>query len=229
MERVDGSSREVNYEETLSVRVRTRVAAVIDIINHGRVVGTLHGPEGTLDIAARDLGLGPTRLQATTRLAGKPVYSAPLELQVTEPTPRPTLTDIANEQLEPGIMVSFGQAARHVIQETRTATWLASLDAKPGTELTLEGYLSVDGSELHQLQFRGNAVSEVWIDDESVWRADDAARGAVAWVSLPLRLEPGWHCLRAAGTITETPRLAMRLGYRGCQSLDGQRFFHTKR
>ncbi len=226
---VGNANGRVVYGEEVVVRAKMAVAAKIGIRNHGQLLGTIDGPEGTLRIRSQELGMGPIRLQAATAVEGKAVYSAPVLLQVDPPAAMPPVSVTDASQFKPGIALSVGDGKPSIIDAMKDAKWLAAAKPKAGETLQMDAFFSVPRDDLYQFQFRGNAVGEIAIDGKSFWRAEDRSAGAANWIMLPVQLAKGWHQFRLKGMVSKTPRLEIRFGNQGCKTLDGKRFKHLPR
>ncbi|MGM0490030.1 MAG: TPR end-of-group domain-containing protein [Planctomycetota bacterium] len=87
LELVSPAAEPINWDDPVVVRATMSLKATITVACHGHHLGAIEGPRGTLCVPPRQLGTGPVSLQATTRVAGKPVFSPPLELHVEASSP----------------------------------------------------------------------------------------------------------------------------------------------
>lgn len=179
-----------------------------------------------MQIDSRQLGIGPVRLQAKTRVAGKPTFSAPLDLHVTPPEPIPARDDVDDSELETGIMITCDGTGGCVVRSTCEPAWLPKREWKTGQRLTIKTLFSAPEADLYQFQFRGNLVSRILVDGHVPWQLDNDCSGGIAWTMVPVNLAKGWHRFELEGVIPQSPRLEIRFGNRGCTSLDGERFKH---
>ncbi len=227
-ELVDNASGQITYGDEVVVRAKMALTAKIEVANHGYLLGTIDGPEGTLRIRSQDLGIGPVCLQATTRIEDKAVYSAPVLLQVNPPVALHSVAGVNASKLKPGIAMVVGGGSPVMIDATKSSKWLVEKKPKAGESLQLSAFFSVASDDLCQFQFRGNAVGEILVDGQSLWRAENASSGAPNWTMVPVHLAKGWHQFQLKGTVAKTPRLEIRFGSKGCKSLDGKRFKHKE-
>ncbi len=215
---VGNKSSQVTYGAKLQVNVSAPLQAPLAVAGNGRMLGTVEGPEGDLEIDTTRLGIGPVWLQAGTLIEGKPVFSSPVLLQI-EPPATMRAQRVAAADLKPGLAVSIGGDAVQVVEDTKKGDWLASLKPTAGQGLKLHGYVVAGGEPLHQFQLRGNAASQLRVDGKILWQADDPKIGADRWVMVPVQLAPGYHAFEIRGTVSAGPSLAVRFGWQGCQSL----------
>ncbi|MFW6170092.1 MAG: TPR end-of-group domain-containing protein [Planctomycetota bacterium] len=87
LELVDHEADQIIRGDPVIVRATMSLNATIKIACHGHHLGTIEGPRGTLSLDPKQLGTGPVSLQATTQVAGKPIFSPPLELGVESSSP----------------------------------------------------------------------------------------------------------------------------------------------
>jgi hypothetical protein len=209
----------VTYGDEFAVNVSAPLQAQLSVAGNGSLLGSVDGPEGELKIDTRQLGMGPVRLQAGTLIEGKPVFSEPVVIRVEPRDPEPAPRDVPAGQLKPGIALSIGTGPIQVVAETKPANWLADLKPAAGQTLKLEGYVQAAVADLHQFQFRGNAIHELRLNGRVLWQADSAQSGAVKWTMVPVNLEAGYHRLEIRGEVSASPTLEVRFGCQGCFSL----------
>lgn len=71
--------------DTISLTLAADGATSIRLCQHEKVITTIEGGNGVHNVAARDLGRGPTTLRAIAMIDGKEVSSKPLELNINGP------------------------------------------------------------------------------------------------------------------------------------------------
>ncbi|GMQ80404.1 MAG: hypothetical protein BMS9Abin04_389 [Planctomycetia bacterium] len=71
----------VSWDQTLTVQARSSGATAITVLQNGRALATLPGPQGSARIAARQLGRGPVVLYALSE-GPRPARSPPVALRV---------------------------------------------------------------------------------------------------------------------------------------------------
>jgi hypothetical protein len=147
-------------------------------------------------------------------------------LQVNPPALLPDLSSVDSSQLQPGLGLTVEGSETQVIDSTKKASWLADQKPAAGKAMTLEGYYTVTAEDLYQFQLRGNAAGELLVDGQSLWRAEDPQAGTDKWVMIPVQLAKGRHHFSLTGTVATTPRLDIRFGNRGCQTVGNDRFKH---
>ena len=223
---LDGTATaEVTYGSEFVLQAAAAGAAEIVVSHQARELGKIEGPGGTLTIDSRRLGLGPVQLQASAQLDRKTVLSAPLHVNIVAPPPLPPVKGVNTEQLAPGLAMTLDGSDAGVIEETKDAKWLAAKAKQAGQKLALDGYFTASSEDLYQFQFKGNAVSEILVDGQSLWKASESPR----WTMIPVHLAKGLHRFQLTGTISETPTLEVRFGNAGCRLLDGKRFQHVNK
>jgi hypothetical protein len=114
------------------------------------------------------------------------------------------------------------------VSETKESNWLAKLNPGADQPLLVDAYFDSPVDDLYQLQFSGNSLDSIRVDGQQIWQRAPAQDGALGWTMIPLQLKKGLHRLVLKGTTARTPTLQVRFGNRGCTSLDGSRFRHTK-
>jgi hypothetical protein len=225
--REPGAGTEVTYGEPLVVRTQAPSAASIAVVHNGRVVGTFAGADGTVSLDTRTLGLGPIALQASTRLATRTSFSAPLEITVVPPPALKAVTGETNKKLVDGLELSVdGGKPASVTDTKKDAQWLATLAPEPDKPIKLNAYFSVPADDMYQFQFEGNSVSTISVDGNPIWSQAAGAEGPVNWTMVPVHLEKGLHRFTLDGKTVRTPSLQIRFGGPGCTSLNGARFRH---
>ncbi len=224
----DGKNAEqVNYGDEITVRASAAGAAEMVVTSHSVELGKIAGPSGTLTIDTRRLGMGPVRLQATAQVEGTAVSSAPLACTVVAPKPIAAIRSFEAKGLKPGLRLTLDGKDAGTVEGMKNGKWLADKAKEAtGQKLKLDGYFTASSAELYQFQFKGNAVSEIMLDDKPVWKAADSSHGAAQWTMVPVSLAKGWHHLELTGTIAKSPALEIRFGHAGCQLVDGERFQH---
>jgi tetratricopeptide (TPR) repeat protein len=226
--RENTAAREVPFGEPLVVRAKAPNAKSITILHNGRILGTIGGADGTLNVDTRTLGLGPVALQASTRLAAQTSFSAPLEITVLPPAALKPVTGVNAKKLVDGIQLTVGKDAPTIVTETKDADWLAKLNVGADQPLKMEAFFTVSADELYQFQFEGNSVSTISVDGEKIWPLTTSPDGPVGWTMVPVHLRQGTHRFTLTGTTARTPALRIRFGGPGCTSLDGKRFRHLE-
>ncbi|MHB8969978.1 MAG: TPR end-of-group domain-containing protein [Pirellulaceae bacterium] len=226
--REKSDSSEVVYGEPLVVRANVPTAKSIAIVHNGRTLGTINGAEGTLSVDSRTLGPGPVALQASARLGIQVSFSAPLHVTVLPPAALSPVGGVTANELLDGFKLTVGKSEPAIVSETKDANWLAKLNLGADQPLLVEAYFDAPADELYQLQFAGNSLDSVHVDGQSIWQQEPTQGGAVGWTMFPVQLQKGLHLFVFQGTTARTPTLEIRFGNRGCTSLDGKRFRHTK-
>jgi hypothetical protein len=222
----DNAEGQVAYGESVKLQAKIPWKAAIQVAANGNLIGSIAGPEGTLEVDTRRLGMGPIRLQAAVLIEGKAVTSPPVLLQVTPPAMLPALANVDSSQLQPGLSLSVGGSKKVVVDSTNKTSWLADKKPAAGKSMELAGHFSVTADDLYQFQLRGNAAGELLVDGRSFWQAEDPKAGTGKWVMIPVHLAKGRHRFSLTGTVAKTPRLDIRFGNRGCQTVNKDRFKH---
>jgi hypothetical protein len=211
----------------LVLRATAPTARAINIVHNARTLGTVAGTEGTVTIDTRALGLGPVRLQATARLHGKTVASAPLAVTVLPPPALPPLANVDTGRFVEGLQVFLDDDPPVIVTDTKDAKWLANIHAGTPRRLKIAGYFETPEDDMYQFQFTGNSVTALRVDDQVLWQHASAEGGPVDWTLVPVHLQRGVHQVEFTGVTTRAPSWRVRYGGRGTKSLDGKRFKHV--
>jgi hypothetical protein len=230
--------REASLDQEIEARVDAPGALHIEIVHCGKTVAVIEGERGSATIPARLLGMGPSLLQAHATFAENStpdrapteararlgplnvVHSEPIEVRITAGKPlRPTGRGALNRELQPGLLITTESGERAVATETREPNWL-TIEGVPHDEtITLEGWLRVEEDGLHQLQLRTPRRMSLEVNGSPAGGLEETAD----WQFVPLYLARGLHSIKLILDGPGPPELAIRLGLRGCQALDGRR------
>ncbi len=234
---VAAEPKSVALNESITLRVKMPQAKRIVLLNNGREVASVAGPEGTLRVAAAILGLGRVRLQpvailrdahvvASLRDAQPPsrrdgaTWGRPFEVTVTPPKPLPAIKD-RPQQLAAGLALSIGGQSV-VVEKTRGGDWLAKT-VKPGQDFVLEGYFDVPAEDMYQFQVRSSIPMELAVDGP-VLQPSGAGRSPQYF---PVSLAAGLHRLTIKGRAAEKSTLELYFGGPGATSVSAERFRHV--
>jgi len=232
--------REVDFDHTLSLRAESTGAERIEIHHSGRIIATIEGERGSVDIAASTLGLGFSIIQAHAVFHEGPaagenpdlratlgpaniVRSEPIEVHINPAAlVSPGGPGTMNRQLLNGLRVTSQTGVETTVNETRDRDWLADAGVRHNEWVTIEGWVRAEEDGLHQLQLRSPREIALEINDKAV-----ALDPTADWQYLPLHLARGLHHVKFTLRGEGPPQLDARFGLRGAQSLDGRRFRHV--
>ena len=216
----------IPWDQRLKLDARAAGASSIAIIHNARRVARIEGDAGSVELSPLELGPGPVCLHAVATIADASVRSAPVELTVAAPDYLPSCDRNSAGELKDGILLVSGESDPVVIGETHDANWLSMLKFEPGQKLTMTGEFQVDTDDVYQFQLRGNCEIELTVDDRVLAESKTPRNGRMAWQFVPVPLEKGRHLFRLTGTVADEPKLSIRFGSQGAQSLSGKRFRH---
>lgn len=221
------SGATMRYGYPVKVQVRAAGAKAIVLAHNGRALATVRDSSGTLSVDSRVLGTGPVTLQVVAMMQEKPsadsmYFFQPIEVTIDPPAPLPGL-DIPEAKLAAGGEL-FGllPTAKTVAGNVR-ADWLKKLQAKPGQELRLGGYLTVTAEDMYQFQVRSDGPCELVLDKQTLVPAGTGK----GWQFYPVSLKPGVHYLSVRFTTGKNLVMEVRFGGKGTQSLGEKNFRHV--
>lgn len=216
----------VVWGRTLRLSARLRGASAISFLHNERVLATIHGAEGEVEIDSRKLGLGPVALQAVGVIgdpdSGVRVTSQPIMVRVLPPPALAALELPPNaDWWSPGIELTPEGGEPVTIESTRPNDWLAKAGVKQGQSFSLTGHFDVPTEDVYQLQVRTDGEVVLAVDATQVGKA-----GGDKWKLLPVSLAAGTHKLTLRGTAGGRSRLDLRFGGPGALSVGADRFRH---
>ena len=242
------ATRRVVWPEPLKLRARLPGARQLRFLHHGRVLATIEGEEGEAEIDTRRLGLGPVRIDVTGHVPagsktapatpaespaaagpaddrthpGHIIAASPVEIEVVMPPALPAIEAPPGDTTTAGLKLTPQGGEPVTIESTHTGDWLAKAGVQQGQSFVLEGYFDVPADDIYQFQIHTSAEPTIEVDSRVI---GTAAR--LGWRFLPVHLAAGTHRLRIAGTFTLAPRMDLRFGGPGAQSVAADRFRHV--
>ena len=223
-----GKGEDVVFGEPLALRAKVATAKTITVTHKGRTVGTITGPEGTVSVDTRSLGMGPVMVAGHRTTERHDFIQRPAQAQRFAPGPAWSRHRDQDRDLLDGIAVKIGDKEPAIVSDTKEADWLEKISPGADQPLLINAIYEAPADSLYQLQFEGNSLESVRVDGETVWQLDKGADQAVAWTMVPLNLKKGLHRFTIKGTTSRTPRLQLRFGDAGCLTWNGSRFKHEK-
>jgi hypothetical protein len=216
----------VRWGEALQVAARASGAKQIHVLNNGRLLGTINGEEGQLQVDPRVLGLGPVGLQAiaiTGSGARDRVVPPPVQIEVQPATALPAIARLDGSL--PGMQLRLADQKLVPVQETRDPGWLAASGVGPEQPFVFQGNFVVEAEDVYQFQLWHYGELQLAIDNQPVFRAKD---GKYQQKYVPVNLAAGQHRLTVTGRAGKDVKLRILFGGPGALILDGQRFRHPK-
>ena len=212
---------ELRWDQPLVLDARMAGAKAIIFYQHSREVARITGSEGHVEVDARRLGQGPSRIQPVGVLtAGGMVWGQPIAVNVVPPPSLRAVELPAGKELASGFQVHVTDQSPQIIGRA-DGDWLAKAGVKNGVSFTVEAWFEVPDDDVYQFQLRGDARS-LTVDGVS----QDWPRGG-SWWFVPVSLTRGLHHLHLEGIASTHPTLDVRFGGQGTHRLDGQRFRHA--
>ncbi len=219
--------KSVRWGETLQVAAQAAGAKQIHVLNNGRLLGTIQGERGAVQVDPRALGLGRVELQAIAidgTTSRDRITPPPVVLDVQPAAPLPSLSGSAAELL-PGMMLRLANKRLVPIQETQEPTWLASNGVGTDQPFVFQGFFDVPTDDVYQFQLWHYGSLELQIDSAPLYRSRE---GKYEQRFAPVNLAAGMHRLTVSGHTGKEARLRILFGGPGAAPLDGQRFRHPK-
>ena len=239
--------KRIVWGTTLTLGARLPGAREIRFLHNARVVGTIEGERGEVEIDTCRLGLGPVAIQAVAHVplapASKPpaglqpldagpaeptpdrhpgwqIAARPVELEIVPPPPMPAVKPPAETAKGLQLVPEGGQAV--AVTDTTGRDWLAKAGLGPGQTFTLEGWFDVPDDNMYQFQVRSSGNVTVEVDGRPL-DAPDLNR----WTFLPVSLAAGTHLLQVRGRFPAKPSFELRFGGPGAMDVLAEHFRHA--
>jgi len=219
--------KSVRWGETLQVAAQAAGAKQIHVLQNGRLLGTIEGERGALQVDPRMLGLGLTELQAVAVTGTSPrerIIPPPVAIEVQPAAPLPALKGSAGSML-PGMMLRLANNRLVPLQDTQEPTWISSSGVGPDQPFVFQGFFDVSAEEVYQFQLWHFGELELQVDGAPIFRAKD---GKYDQKFALVNLAAGMHRLTVSGRTAKDVRLRILFGGPGAAPLNGQRFRHPK-
>ncbi len=211
------------WDQPYPVTLASSGADRILLVHHDRVVATIEGDTGTLELDLARLGPGTVTLQAVAVEDGTPpklVHGEPWTVVAIPPRPRPPIVHRQPDTWKPGLLLSVNDGRPPaVVDDLRPGDWLENLKLPENAAFVLSGRFEIEATELYQFQWRGDADVRVEVDGQVLGQTE-----ANTWAYAPIALREGFHEVLIHGTATKNPKLTVRFGRSGTRSLDQGRF-----
>jgi len=217
----------VRWGEKLQVAAQAAGAKQIHVLQNGRLLGTIEGERGAVQIDPRTLGLGSTQLQAVAVTGTAPrdrIIPPPVAIDVQPAAPLPALKGNVNDLL-PGMMLRLANNRLVPVQDTQEPTWISSSGVGPEQPFVFQGFFDVATEEVYQFQLWHYGELELQVDGAPIYRAKD---GKYLQKFALVNLAAGMHRLTVTGRTGKDARLRILFGGPGAAPLEGQRFRHPK-
>jgi len=212
---------------------RVRVEASLDgakgirFLHHGRVLGSITGDRGTVELPLDAVGQGPVEIAVVGYLteaaagagelrAEEVVVGESIRLQVVPPEALKPVAKPEGVAWAKGLrLVPDGGEARVV--ESLLGPWARDGELKKGQAYTLEGWFDVAATAGYQFQMLSETTMVLEVDGRAVGRT-----GEGRWRMVPVPLEAGTHRVTGRGVYGGSPDV--RCGGPGAASLGADRF-----
>ncbi len=214
----------VRWGEPISLQARSEGAERIAFLQGTRVVAQIDGAEGQTQLDPQPLGLGPVTLRPVAQLPGTPpalVYGKPLRLELESGPPSEGVS-LDPKPLKRGLWLEPAQAKAGPIQQLLKVTWLEEAGVKPNETFKLRAVFQQPRTEMMQFQLRFVGDLALELDGQVVFRGTGKRNTEMVYV--PVNLAKGWHRLRIEQRARGKPRLDVRFGGPGTETVSGQRF-----
>ncbi|MBX7167455.1 MAG: hypothetical protein K1X74_14085 [Pirellulales bacterium] len=218
------SSDKPQWEQPLVVSATAADALGIAVYSNSRLLGTIKGAQGQLEIEPQKLGLGPVRLRAIALGKGGPrqhVISQPIDF-VVEP-PAPLKGETLSGHVE-GLEFQAGGARPRVVTDLTNKDWFLKAGGSVDKPFILSGYFDVTAAEVYQFHIRHDGRLKLRVDDKLLFDGKSAHFGNLQ--ILPVHLAKGSHRLSVEAAPDPEVRLEMRFGGQGVRSIRGRQFWH---
>ncbi|MBL7139746.1 MAG: hypothetical protein ISS74_02425 [Planctomycetes bacterium] len=239
------AEKTVAWGEPLRLSASLEGAQEIRFLHNARILATIEGARGEVEIDTRRLGLGPVRILPVACLppegkvkpsdfakASRPaaltggkvhpgtcVAATPVEVEIVGPAALPATEAPPEKDRHKGLRLKVDGAEAVRIESARDTNWLQAAGARNGKTFDLQGYVEVKTQGLYQVQVRAGAEVALEMDGRRL-----EAPPSDRWGFIPVHLAAGWHRFRASGTAGQPPRLDVRFGLSGTREVGAEQF-----
>ena len=231
------------WGSTFKMGARLKGAREIRFLHNARVIGTIEGDQGEVEINTVRLGLGPVEIQAVGHIPAGPrpkappragparpvpdrthpgwqIAARPVDLEIIPPPPLPAVNPPG--KTAKGLKLTPDGGPAVAVIETGGRDWLAKAGLGPGRAFTLEGYFDVPDDDMYQFQVRTNGNVSVKVDGRPL-KPPRLNR----WTFLPVSLAAGTHLVRVSGRFAAKPSFDLRFGGPGAMAIRADDFRHA--
>lgn len=210
---------------SLTLSASSPGAKQIHFFHHSRLLGTVRGDRGEIEVLAQSLGAGPVQLRAIAVGEGGSqgvVVADPIRLEINEPPPLPRLADVDWESLKEGLLLETGSGNQTVITETKRPNWLETAGGRRGQPFRLSAYLKAKYNGVHYFQIRHTGQLQMQIDGHAVYDNAGGSMDTLGYV--PVSLQAGVHRVEFTGRPGDPLQLQIRFGGEGTWLLSDKEF-----
>jgi hypothetical protein len=216
--------QECLYGERIAIKADIAGVARLELFANGQPMGGLDSGQGSIQLDTGAIGMGPVAIRYGLLFEdGSKFTGRPSVLMVQPPAPLSLAAKDLPKKREKGIQLLSKREEKK--QESTVGSlkgdWLAKGGAVAGATFAARGYFSVAKEGLHQFQFRGNVLGSCRLKVDGKLHSIPPGDG---WRSLPVCLAPGMHRFTLSGRGMDKPRLDVRFGGPGCQTVSDKRF-----
>lgn len=205
--------------ESVSLKVTCKDAETIKIYQFSKLLGTIEGAEGELQVAADVIGLGEVQLHAIGEGDGWSIRSKPLSVKIAPPPLRKAIGPARGLPLKPGVLLTT-QTGKVELQNTRNTDWMQANGLKMDDTFELTGYHDADQQDLYQLEVSSGFDLEVTLNGVPV----ELPPSEKVFRCVPLSLDKGRHQLSIKGTMIHNGDLKVYFGNQGRPGMGDQLF-----
>jgi len=216
------AEKRVAWDKTVKIGAKLAKATAIRFLQNGREVGAIAGAEGTVEIDARRLGLGPVRVDVVATLTpDSTVVGRPVDLEVVPETALPAAKGVEFDKLAKGFLLSPEGGEPVAVEPAKDGNILAKGNLKKDQKFELEAYFTVPADEVYQFQAVKGGEVVLAVDSKTIGTA------GATWAEMPVSLAAGAHLVRITGTYGNSPWMDLRFGGPGAFRVTADRFRHV--
>ncbi len=197
----------------------------IVLFNQRELMGNASGQRATVSFSPLRIGMGPHRLMAVglgeSNLDN--VFAEPVNVNVKPGYLFPAKPMPVGTESQPGVQVVTAAGIPTSVATTRGNGWLTTAGVKKNEPFRLGSRFSVPQNGVYQFQIQVRGDVELKVDGKTLF-----AKKAITPYTrfeFPIHLQQGGHTL-ALNAKLDPPRMLLRFGDKGTQSLAGPTFQH---
>ncbi|MDG2389803.1 MAG: hypothetical protein P8M30_10840 [Planctomycetaceae bacterium] len=209
--------------ESVTLKATCKDAETIKIYQFSKLLGTIEGAEGELEVLADVIGLGDVQLHAIAEGDGWSIRSKPLSVKIAPLPLRKAIGPARGLPLKPGVLLTT-QTGKVELQNTRNTDWMQANGLEMDDTFELTGYHDADQQDLYQLEVSSGFDLEVTLNGVPV----ELPPSDKLFRCVPLSLDKGRHQLSIKETMIHNGDLKVYFGNQ-CRPVMGDQLFKIRR
>jgi len=209
--------------EKVTLKAQCADAEKINVYQSSRLLGSIEGSEGELEVVADIIGLGDVQLFAVGEGDGWSVRSSPLSVKIAPPPLRKAMGPARGLPLKPGVLLTT-KTGKVELQNTRNTDWMQANGLKMDDTFELSGYHDATQEDLYQLEVSSGFELEVTLNGVPV----ELPPSDQVFRCVPLSLDKGRHHITVKGTMIHNGDLKVHFGNQG-RPVMGDQLFQIRR